>query len=400
MDLTLACFLVAPAGQHWLAVAAALPPGPTHHLANLARLRRDLPPDQAGAVLEQAGLRRQGATKFARADAMLFTAAGLQQATGEIVARHRAARFAGRARVADLTCGIGGDTLALALAAPGCLAADRDPARLVLARHNCAVYTAAARFAQLDLLYPALDRLAAWAILIDPGRRTAGGARVFDPAAYEPPLDAIYARYAGNDLALKVAPGIDYARLPWADEVEIVSSGGDVKEAVIWRRGLATPGVRRRATLLPGGATLTDADAPDTCPLASPRRVLDEPDGAVVRAGLVRPLAAQLGLAQLDPQIAYLTGAQAVHSPFVRGFTVEEVHPYNLKRLNARLQALGVGTVELKKRGVAWEPEALRPRLKLAGPHRRTVIFTRVGAAPLMLICTPLPGRRTTDDGR
>src|SRR5215213_5135247 len=86
MDSSLAHFLVAPAGQHWLAVAAALPPGPTHHLANLARLRRDLPPEQAGAVLEQAGLRRQGAAKFARAEAMLFTAAGLQQATGEIVA--------------------------------------------------------------------------------------------------------------------------------------------------------------------------------------------------------------------------------------------------------------------------------------------------------------------------
>jgi hypothetical protein len=390
MDLTLARFLVSPAGQEWLAVAAALPPSPAHHLASLARLRRDLPPEQAGAVLEQAALRRQGAAKFARADAMLFTAAGLQQATGEVVARHRAARFAGRARVADLTCGIGGDTLALAATAPGCLAADRDPARLLLARHNCGLYAAPARFVQMDLLAPALAGPEDWAILVDPGRRAAGGARIFDPAAYEPPLDAIHAHYAGSDLAIKVAPGIDYARLPWTDEVEIVSLGGDVKEAVLWRRGLATPGVRRRATLLPGGATLTDADAPAACPVASPGRFLYEPDGAVVRAGLVRPLAARLGLAQIDPQIAYLTGNQDVHSPFVRGFAVEEVHPYNLKRLNARLQALGVGTVELKGRGVAWEPEALRPRLKLRGPAHRTVIFTRVGAAPLMLICVPL----------
>ena len=73
--------------------------------------------------------------------------------------------------------------------------------------------------------------------------------------------------------------------LPGVDEVEIVSLAGDVKEAVLWCRGLATPGVRRRATLLPTGATLTDADAPDACPVAPPGRFLYEPDGAVVRAG-------------------------------------------------------------------------------------------------------------------
>ena len=74
----------------------------------------------------------------------------------------------------------------------------------------------------------------------------------------------------------------------------------------------------------------------------------------------------------------------------MRGFAIEEVHPFNLKLLNRRLAALGVGTVELKGRGVAWEPESLRPRLKLHGPHTRTVVFTRIGADPWMLLCTPL----------
>jgi hypothetical protein len=294
--------------------------------------------------------------------------------------------------VADLTCGIGGDALALAAGAGRTLAADRDPARLLLARHNLAVYVVAAEVVVMDLLHPAVAFDADWALFIDPGRRSAGGARIFDPAAYEPPLAAIQARYAGLDRALKVAPGIDYAALPWADEVEIVSLAGEVKEAVLWGRGLATPGVQRRATLLPAGATLTDADAPDACPVAPPGPFFYEPDGAVVRAGLVRPLAARLGLWQIDPQIAYLSGDQAVASPFLRGFAVEEAHPFNLKRLTRRLAALGVGTVELKGRGVAWEPEALRPRLKLHGPASRTVIFTRLGADPWMFLCTPLPG--------
>jgi hypothetical protein len=123
-----------------------------------------------------------------------------------------------------------------------------------------------------------------------------------------------------------------------------------------------------------------------------PGPFLYEPDGAIVRAGLVRPLAARLGVWQLDPHIAYLSGNEAVASPFVRGFAIEEVHPFNLKLLTRRLAALRVGTVELKGRGVAWEPESLRPRLKLHGPATRTVIFTRLGADPWMFLCTPLPG--------
>lgn len=387
MNTTIARFLLSPAGRHALTVAADLPPGPAHQMANLAQLRRDLTLDQAGAVWQQVELRRQAVTKFSRAAAMLFTSEALQQASGEPVARHKAARFAGRA-VIDLTCGIGGDTLALADVASRCLAADCDPAHLLLARHNCAVYGVSVEAVQMDALAPALRDPTGWAVFADPGRRS-DGRRRFDPASYQPPLAQLHARYAAGDLAVKVAPGIDYSSLPWAAEVEIVSLGGAVKEAILWTTGLATVGVRRRATLLPTGITLTDADAPDACPVTPPAAYLYEPDGAVIRAGLVRPLAHRLNLSQIDPQIAYLTGPAPVVTSFARSFAIDEVHPFNLKALNRRLQALGVGTVELKKRGIALEPEALRPRLKLRGPHARTVIFTRIGDTPWMFICRP-----------
>lgn len=382
-------FLLSAEGAHWLAVAAGLPLDERHRLASLSALRRDLPAPLAGAVLEQAALRARGAAKFSRAGQMLFTSDGLQQASGEPVAAHRAARFAGR-RAADLTCGIGGDALALARTAARLLASDRDLHRLRIARHNLGVYDRAALFVCADLLALPTAPGGFDAAFCDPGRRGEEGRRIFRPEDYEPPLSAVLAAYATTDLAVKAAPGIDYAPL-LADgrvaEVEIVSLGGDVKEAVLWTRGLATPGVRRRATLLPAARTLTDSDAPDACPVTPPQAYLYEPDGAVIRAGLVRHLAHTLGLSQIDPQIAYLTGPSPLNTPFARGFLVEEVHPFNLKALNRRLAALGVGTVELKKRGIALEPEALRPRLKLHGPERRTVIFTRRGTQPLMMIC-------------
>ena len=64
---------------------------------------------------------------------------------------------------------------------------------------------------------------------------------------------------------------------------------------------------------------------------------------------------------------------------YAQAFAIEEIHPFALKLLNQRLQALGVARVELKKRGFPVEPEALRPRLKLARQGRdAVVIFTRI----------------------
>src|SRR5262245_2213387 len=74
-------------------------------------------PELVSAVVGQSRLRARARAKFGDfAQGMLFTRAGLEQATRlEIAARH-AGRFrdAGIERVADLGCGIGGDALGFA----------------------------------------------------------------------------------------------------------------------------------------------------------------------------------------------------------------------------------------------------------------------------------------------
>src|SRR5687768_4985564 len=89
-------FLLSPAGVEWLARVASMNPAPQARLANLTTLRRHLNPQLAGAVLEQVELRRAAASKFSRAAEMLFTRAGLEQASHEAVAAHRVKRFAAR----------------------------------------------------------------------------------------------------------------------------------------------------------------------------------------------------------------------------------------------------------------------------------------------------------------
>ncbi len=186
---------------------------------------------------------------------------------------------------------------------------------------------------------------------------------------------------------VKAAPGLDPDLVPWAREVELVSLDGGVREAALWSEGLATPGVRRRASVLGGDGSaweLTDAD-PDECPVREPGEWLVDPDGAVVRAGLVRHYAARHGLGQLDPRIAYLTGDRPPQG--VRAFRVLEHGRYGERTLRARLREREVGRLEILTRGVSVDPDALRKRLRLRGPAEATAVLTRIGDTPVAFLC-------------
>jgi hypothetical protein len=122
--------------------------------------------------------------------------------------------------------------------------------------------------------------------------------------------------------------------------------------------------------------------------------VLYEPDPAVIRAGAFVELCRLLDTHLLDPQIAYVAGNEVHASPFAQAFAVEEIHLFGLRTLNRRLQALEIGAVELKKRGVPFAPEELRPQLRLLpGGRPAVVLFTRLGEKRVMIIATRLSAK-------
>ena len=241
---------------------------------------------------------------------MWFTRDGLEQASGEALARHRATRYAGFAVVADLCCGIGGDLCALA---PGraALAVDHDPVHLRMARENARAHGAeevavACADVQSLRLPPSL------AVFVDPARR-AGGRRL--PAGESrPPLAWC---------------------LGLADRVDAV---GD--------QGRPRPPARARPHRLGGGAAGRPARAQGGGPVvagaghhdqqgdrlprpphprgqartgaacAPPGAYLLDPSPAVTRAGLVEELGRDLGAWKLDPRIAFLSADQPLRSPF------------------------------------------------------------------------------------
>ena len=285
----------------------------------------------------------------------------------------------------DATCSIGTELAALRNSADELLGSDIDPVRLAMAQHNVEDVD----ICRADALRPVSRDTV---VLLDPARRS-GGRRRVDPRDYAPALDALLNVYRGWDVAVKCAPGIDFdavSRMGFVGEVEVTSVSGSVREACLWSEGLAGSGVTRRATMIDVGQEITDAE-PDDCAVAPVGRWIVDPDGAVIRAGLVRHYAARHGLWQLDPEIAYLSGDRLPTG--VRGFEVLEELGYSERRLRQALSARDVGAVEILVRGVDVDPDVLRSRLRLRGSQGVSVVIARIGAGAASrataFICRP-----------
>ncbi|EST29833.1 hypothetical protein N566_21830, partial [Streptomycetaceae bacterium MP113-05] len=312
-----------------------------------------------------------------------------------------AARFAARGvrSVADLGCGVGGDALALARAGIRVRAVDRDPLTCAVARANADAFGLDGLIDVQCADVTEADVSGCDAVFVDPARRGGRrGGRIFDPEDYSPPLSwAVGAARAAPHAALKVAPGIPHDAVPGDAEAEWISHGGDVKEAVLWFGDGAgdggpgdRPGDRPRvsATLLPQCETLHGTGLPDPEP-GPVGRYLYEPDGAVIRAHLVAEVATAVEGRLIDPTIAYVTTDALLPTPFATAYEITDALPFHLKRLRALVRERGIGTLTVKKRGSAIEPEELRRKVKPRGREAATVFLTRVAGAPAMLIGHP-----------
>lgn len=347
--------------------------------------------DRAAMLVETVLVRRKAALKLDGAHGWLLTDDAVQQATPSRVAAHRARRLAGRV-VHDVTCSVGAELAALTGVAETVVGSDLDAVRLAMAAHN----VPRAHLLRADALRPVTRGTT---VIADPARRS-GGRRTHDPAALQPPLPDLLEVYRDRDLAVKCAPGLDFAALDWDGEVAVVSLDGGVREACLYSPGLSEPGVRRRASVLRSDGTgfeVTDASG-DDIPDREPGEWIIDPDGAVVRAGLVRHYAAEHGLWQLDPRIAYLTGDRVPAG--TRGFRILERLKYTEKSLRQALSRLDCGSAEILVRGVDVDPAVLRPRLKLRGDRSLSVVLTRIGRTPVVFVCEPTRSGQSVGDAK
>ena len=132
-------------------------------------------------------------------------------------------------------------------------------------------------------------------------------------------------------------------------------------------------------------------DAGGLVDVRAPGEFLLDPNPAVTRAGLVQELARLTGTWKIDEQIAFLSADVAVHTPFARTLRVIDSAPWDQKRLPARLRALDIGAVDIRRRGLAGDVAQLHRQLKLSGSRRATLVMTRAANRPWALICVDEP---------
>ena len=396
MDRTELVELLSPAS---LRLLDSLPPYDSH--GDVLKLVSDLrkaghPSDVVSAVLNQSRLRAKATVKFGEfAERMLFTEAGLEQATRLRVAALHAGRFAGLStalghppRVADLGCGIGGDAMALAALDVSVVAIDADEVTATVASFNLAPFPNASALQADAETFDLGDVDAVW---LDPARRTSGHSnttRLTRSEDYSPSLDFAYLLATRLPLGMKLGPGHDRDRIPVDAEAQWVSVDGQLVEMGLWFGALARTGIRRSALLLTPDGTheLTAPEDSADVEAGSLGDYVYEPDGAVIRARLIGDLARSLDAHMLSEGIAYLTNDRLTPTPFASAFRVLETLPFDEKKLRLALLQRRIGTLEIKKRGVDVDPATLRTRLKLKGPESATLILTRAAGHRVALL--------------
>jgi hypothetical protein len=344
--------------------------------AAISRLAKKYGDAAAGWAFTQASLRQRAAAKFDRASEMLFDRPGYEMASHEHVAAWRASRFPAGAPVLDMTCGIGGDLLALGGRGPvaGC---DIDEARCELARHNADVFGVEALISCRD----GRELLADFDyVLLDPARRTQERRRL-KPEMFEPnPWDLIEELRAKRQAAIKLSPMLpDELLESFGGRTEFVSFRGECREALVWLGAEAGSGVG--AVRCDDGEVLESCPSPD--PASAPMRWIYEADPAAIRAHAL----GGFGLASLGDSPGYLTGDEDVRTPWLTQWECIWSGAWRKKVVQAELRSLGARVTIVKKRGIPDDPDQIRRQLKSGGDEAITLFLYRSGASSKAALC-------------
>ena len=369
---------------------------PVHQ--QLGKLRKTLSAERARLIVQQVELRVRATTKFGDlAAGMFFSDIPLQQATDLTTARYKASRIPSGKHIVDYCCGIGGDLLAFAERGPT-IGWDRAPELAHLANANLQAAgldaTSKVCVGEVETQTPGSEEV--WHV--DPDRRV-GGRRSTQVEWHSPEPELIdrWLTTSPNGL-IKLAPA---AVVPeaWSEqsELEWITQDRQCRQQIVWFGELASAGGLHRATLLQKNTDSTprptsftgspDTEAPLTTEIG---RYVYDTDPSLRAAHLTGAIAVDQGLYALKSGASYLVGDELVEHGLLHSFEVVEQLPLRVATLKKHLRSLGIGQLEIKKRGVDTDPERLRKQLKLSGSESATLLLAKIGKSEIALLARRL----------
>ncbi len=351
-------------------------------LSGQKRLRQKFSDEIVRAALAVHDARVRAAGLLPAAERLWLTRTGLEQSTAWLVAHHKARRFSNaflnsEPTVFDLCSGIGVDAAALANVLP-VIAVDADPAMCLRSEWNSEEW---------KTTHPLVTQVSDvttrnWTgqlVHADPDRRAGRDRPVKRLEQYSPDLqwmqNLIDVAIGG---ALKLSPASNFMQKFPGCEIELISLNGECREATVWF-GCLSGTQSFRATVLPSGESIAgDPLSVSISQVAQCGEWIYDPDPAVVRSGMLEPVADQLGLSRLDSEEEYLTGETLVNSPFVSGFRVEAVLSGNPKELRQWLRRDASRHYEIKCRRIPVDARVIQRQLPCGQADPRVILFARI----------------------
>ncbi len=288
---------------------------------------------------------------------------GIRFATPEDVARYRAARLRCDT-IADISCGVGGQTIYFARECEMVYAVEIDPKKLAYAKKNCKLLGIDnVEFICGDALSPdVIGQLPELDVVFsDPARPATEDRR--DIRSLQPAIPDVIKAYSSiaSDFAFEAPPQLTPERVPFVCEKEYLSLDGNMNRLNLYFGSLMQCDIS--AVSLPSGARISSgpelSDLPGSEALAC---YAYEPDASIERAGLLPRLAyelqrqaADLALFPVDRKRVFLTSDVSMTHPMIKNrYRVLDVQTFDIPRLNSFLRAHGFGTVVLR---AAVEPK-------------------------------------------
>ncbi|MBN2829949.1 MAG: hypothetical protein JXR56_06495 [Candidatus Cloacimonetes bacterium] len=332
-------------------------------------------------------LRQKAIKRIPQAGKLVFTEKGVMQSSSSILGQYHAKLFKSYQSIADLCCGCGIDLIHLTENKERVFAVDLDEEALLSAEYNCRILGINnVKFLRIkaELFSDNVD-----AVFADPDRRP-DTKRRNSPESLSPPLSALLKLHQSfSNMAIKLSPIMDYQALslPAPATLQFVSEDGTLKEILLCLGGLATPNILRIAIQLP--SELSFAETKEKVSVEEIKQYLYEPDSSIIRAGLVQDLGAELKCTLIDSHLALLSSESMIENPWVKGFRVKEIMPYNKKQLQHYLTANNIGDLVIKPRGFPEETEDFKKKLKLKGKNKALMFILRMGEKHRIVFCEP-----------
>jgi hypothetical protein len=372
-----------------------------------------LAPWQRAMLEEQRKLQERARKKVAHPHQWLWTASLLEQSSDQWTAEMVADAVPRGVDCIDLCCGVGVDAVAWARGrSRDLVAVDQDPGAAMLTKFHAQL-----QGAPIVVRLGAAERFEAltnhW-VHVDPDRRQ-DGKRHSRADQMSPTMDQLVSlrdHSAGGSIKLAPATVIPDG---WRDSTgsHWISLDRSVRQQRLWwgseRYPVGTKTLSRGRWMQRGASDslqvqwihlqipsagcgpdpLRDAGQLNHFP-----RFMGDCDPVVRASDSTKELAGHLGVSILGDRNGYLMTDRPVTTSWVDWFEIEEVMPWDRKRVRRWLRERGIGRLEIKTRGVKEPVEVLRVQLALSGDREATLLLTQVNRRVLAVLArrwTPEP---------